>query len=142
MSQFAAGRRLAHYTIEGLLGAGGMGEVYRARDMRLDRFVALKVLPADVAGDAERLARFQREARAVAALNHPSIVTLYSVEEASGVHFLTMELVDGDSLSDRISPGGAALSFVFEVGMSAADALGATHDKGIVHRDIKPANLM
>jgi non-specific serine/threonine protein kinase len=142
MSQFSAGASLAHYTIDGLLGAGGMGEVYRARDGRLDRFVALKVLPADVAGDAERLARFQREARAIAALSHPSIVTLYSVEHVSGVHFLTMELVDGDPLSDRIMSGGAPLSLVFDVGLSVADALGAAHDKGIVHRDIKPANVM
>src|SRR5262245_48068973 len=125
MPQFSAGQTLAHYTIDGLLGAGGMGEVYRARDLRLDRLVALKVLPADVARDAERLARFQREARAVAALSHPSIVTIYSVEEASGIHFLTMEMIDGEPLSDRIAPGGAALSLVFDVGLSVADALGA-----------------
>jgi serine/threonine protein kinase len=97
------GRTLAHYRINTAIGAGGMGEVYRATDIKLGRDVALKILPPDVASDPERLARFQREARAVAALNHPSVVTLYSVEESDGVHFLAMELIEGQPL-DRLIP--------------------------------------
>ena len=97
------GHTLAHYRINTAIGAGGMGEVYRATDMKLGRDVALKILPPDVASDPERLARFQREARAVAALNHPNVVTLYSVEESDGVHFLTMELIEGQPL-DRLIP--------------------------------------
>ena len=142
MAQLLSGTSLGHYEVLAKLGEGGMGIVYRARDERLDRFVALKVLPAAVAGDAARLARFQQEARSVAALSHPSIVTIYSVEEVAGVHFFTMELVDGTPLSDRTTPGGVPLSLIFDVGLSVADALGAAHDKGIVHRDIKPANVM
>src|SRR5262245_52625327 len=100
------GTRLGHYEIVSSLGAGGMGEVYRASDTKLGRDVALKVLPADLADDADRLARFQREARAVAALNHPHIVTIHSVEEADGVHFFTMELVEGHALDRVITEGG------------------------------------
>ena len=119
-----------------------MGEVYRATDTKLGRDVALKVLPADMARDPERLARFQREARAVAALNHPHIVTLYSVEEADGVHFLTMELIEGQSLEHRIRAGGLALDQIIEIASALAQALAAAHEKGIVHRDLKPANVM
>ena len=119
-----------------------MGEVYRATDTKLGRDVALKVLPAEMARDPERLARFQREARAVAALNHPHIVTLYSVEEAEGVHFLTMELVEGQSLEHRIRAGGLALDQIIEIASALAQALAAAHEKGIVHRDLKPANVM
>ncbi len=136
------GRTLAHYTIKAAIGAGGMGEVYRAADARLGRDVALKVLPADVAGDRERLARFQREARAVAALNHPNIVTIYSVEEADGVHFFTMELVQGQSLDRLIAGGGLPVERTIEIGSTLADALAVAHDRGIVHRDLKPANIM
>ncbi len=131
---------LAHYRLAGRLGAGGMGEVYRATDTKLGRDVALKVLPAGMARDPERLARFQREARAVAALNHLHIVTIYSVEETGGVHFLTMELVDGETL-DRLIPEGG-LSLDRKVGGALAGALAAAHDRGIVHRDLKPANVM
>jgi serine/threonine-protein kinase len=102
------GGRLGHYQLVEKLGAGGMGEVYRATDTKLGRDVALKVLPADLARDADRLARFQREARAVAALNHPHIVTIHSVEDADGVHFFTMELVEGDPLDRLIPEGGLA----------------------------------
>jgi serine/threonine protein kinase/tetratricopeptide (TPR) repeat protein len=119
-----------------------MGEVYRATDTKLGRDVALKVLPAAMARDPERLARFQREARAVAALNHPHIVTLYSVEEAEGVHFLTMELIEGQSLEHRIRAGGLALDQIIEIASALAQALAAAHEKGIVHRDLKPANVM
>jgi TolB-like protein/Flp pilus assembly protein TadD len=119
-----------------------MGEVYRATDTKLERDVALKVLPPDTARDPERLARFQREARAVAALNHPHIVTIFSVEEADGVHFLTMELIEGQSLDRRISPGGLPAEQIIEIAAALADALSAAHEKNIVHRDLKPANVM
>ncbi len=136
------GRTLAHYRIVSSLGAGGMGEVYRATDTKLQRDVALKVLPPDMARDPERLARFQREARAVAALNHPHIVTIFSVEESDGVHFLTIELVEGHSLDRRISSGALPAAEIIEIAKAMADALSAAHEKGIVHRDLKPANVM
>ena len=138
----SAGSRLGPYEIQSLIGAGGMGEVYRARDTRLDRDVALKVLHADVAANPVRLERFQREAKTVASLNHPHIVTLYSVEHVDGVRFLTMELVEGHGLDQAITAGGLPLARVIETGIAIADALAAAHDKGIVHRDLKPANVM
>jgi TolB-like protein/Flp pilus assembly protein TadD len=136
------GKTLAHYEITGLLGKGGMGEVYRARDTKLERDVALKVLPAAMAADPARLERFEREAKTVAGLNHPHIVTLYSVEEADGVRFLTMELVEGQGLDQVVTADGLELSRVFDIGIAVADALAAAHEKGIVHRDLKPANVM
>jgi serine/threonine protein kinase len=136
------GKTLAHYEITGLLGKGGMGEVYRARDTKLERDVALKVLPAAMAADPARLERFEREAKTVAGLNHPHIVTLHSVEEADGVRFLTMELVEGQGLDRIVTADGLELSKVFDIGIAAADALAAAHEKGIVHRDLKPANVM
>ncbi len=136
------GHRLGHYEVLAKLGEGGMGEVFRATDTRLGRPVALKVLPAGMSDDRERLARFQREARAVAALNHPNIVTLYSVEEADGLHFLTMELIEGQSLAERIPERGLPIDQVVTAGAAIADALTAAHDRGIVHRDLKPANVM
>ena len=119
-----------------------MGAVYRATDTKLGREVALKILPPDVAGDRERLGRFQREARAVAALNHPNVVTLYSVEESDGVHFLTMELIEGQTLDRLISANGLPPDRMIEIAGAIAEALAAAHDKGIVHRDLKPANVM
>jgi TolB-like protein len=119
-----------------------MGEVYRATDTKLGRDVALKVLPAEMACDPERLARFQREARAVAALNHPHIVTIFSVEEADGINFLTMELVEGEALDRLIPIGGLPIEKIAEIASALADALTAAHEKGIVHRDLKPANVM
>jgi TolB-like protein/Tfp pilus assembly protein PilF len=136
------GEALSHYRITGRLGAGGMGEVYRAEDTRLGREVALKVLPKSMARDVTRLERFSREARAVATLNHPNIVTIHSVEEAGGTHFLTMELVDGETLDQRVVDGGLPLTDLFEIAIPLADALHCAHDKGIVHRDLKPANVM
>src|SRR5262245_5658470 len=120
-----AGTRLGHYEIVGSLGAGGMGEVYRAADRTLGREVALKILPAEMAARPGRLERFQREARAVAALNHPHIVTIYSVEEADGVHFLTMELVEGTSLDTQIGARGLAIDAIVPIALQIADALGA-----------------
>ena len=136
------GQSLAHYRIERLLDQGGMGAVFVAEDTRLHRKVALKVLPEEVAASGDRLARFRREAQAVAALNHPHIVTLHSVEEAGGVRFLTMELLEGESLDRTIHRGPLPLGKIFDIGIALADALAAAHEKGIVHRDLKPANVM
>ena len=136
------GDSLGHYRVVAELGAGGMGEVYRATDTKLGRDVALKVLPVDVARDPERLARFQREAKALAALDHPNIVTIHSVEEAGGVHFLTMQLVEGQALDRLIPEGGLPVERIVEIAMAMAEALAAAHEKGIVHRDLKPANVM
>jgi serine/threonine protein kinase len=135
----ASGSRLGPYEVTAAIGAGGMGEVYRATDTKLGRDVALKVLPAEMASHAERLERFRREARALAALDHPGIVTVYSVEEHEGVHFLTMQLVDGQSL-DRIIPvTGLPLDQAASIAAALAEALAAAHEKGIVHRDLKPS---
>jgi serine/threonine protein kinase len=136
------GRRLAHYEIVEKLGQGGMGEVYRAQDTKLGRDVALKVLPEDAARDPERHARFVREARSIAALKHPNIVTVYSVEEADGATFLTMELVEGRSLSEMIPNDGMRLDRFFDHAIPLSDAIGFAHDRGITHRDLKPGNVM
>jgi serine/threonine protein kinase/tetratricopeptide (TPR) repeat protein len=136
------GRRLLHYELTAKLGEGGMGAVYEAEDSKLGRPVALKVLPPELAEDPERLARFQREARAVAALNHPNIVVLHSVEESDGTHFLTMERVEGRPLSEVIPPDGLPIDRLLEIGIALADAIAAAHDRGITHRDLKPANVM
>ena len=136
------GRTLGHYRIVEKIGAGGMGEVYRAHDETLDRDVAIKVLPAEVAGDPVRLGRLRREAKALAALDHPGIVTIFSVEEADGVHFLTMAYVEGRTLGHLIPPGGMAVERLLEFGVALADALRAAHQRGIVHRDLKPSNVM
>ncbi len=136
------GRTLAHYRITAAIGAGGMGEVYRATDTRLGRDVALKVLPAEMTSDPDRIERFQREARALAALDHPGIVTVYSVEHADDVHFLTMQLVEGQPLDRIIPAGGLPLSRLLVLATALADALAAAHERGIVHRDLKPANVM
>ena len=141
-SRQVIGTTLGHYRIVDKLGHGGMGEVYRAEDTKLKRQVALKVLPADLARDAEGLARFQREAEAVAALNHPHIVTIFSVEEDRGTHFLTMELVEGETLDRLIPETGLELDQVFELAIPLTDALSVAHARGIVHRDLKPANVM
>ena len=136
------GTTLAHFKITATLGEGGMGEVYLAEDTDLDRKVALKLLPEEMARDPARLERFRREAKAVAALNHPNIVTIYSIEESEGRRFLTMELVDGESL-DRVIPAeGLPLAKIFDIAVPIAAALTAAHDRGIVHRDLKPANIM
>ncbi len=146
-----AGTRLGPYEILGALGAGGMGEVYRARDTKLNRDVALKILPDAFASDLDRLARFTREAQTLASLNHPNIAAIYGLEESGGVRALVMELVEGDDLSQRIArlraPGAAAtragipLDEVLPIAKQIADALEAAHEQGIVHRDLKPANI-
>jgi serine/threonine protein kinase/tetratricopeptide (TPR) repeat protein len=136
------GRSLDHYRVGKLIGAGGMGEVYEAEDLDLGRRVALKVLPAALSGDRERLARFTREARALAALNHPAIVTIHSVDESEGEHFFTMELVEGPTLAAAIPPSGMDKQRLLDVAIPLADALAAAHAKGVVHRDLKPGNVM
>jgi len=137
-----SGARLGPYEITAQIGAGGMGEVYRARDTKLDRDVAIKVLSDSLAGDAERFARFEREAKVLAALNHPHIVTIHSIEKADGVPFLTMELVEGRTLDHLIGRSGMSLAQFFDISIALADALAAAHRKHVTHRDLKPANVM
>jgi len=136
------GQTLSHYGITAKLGEGGMGEVYRATDTKLGREVALKVLPAEMASSAEWLERFQREAKALAALDHPGIVTVFSVEESGGVHFLTMQLVEGQPLDQLIPDSGLPVEQILEIAIALTEALAAAYEKGIVHRDLKPANVM
>src|SRR5215510_14358032 len=134
------GQEIETYQIEKLLGLGGMGEVYLARDTKLDRMVALKILPWHLVTDVDRLGRFQREARALSSLNHPNLVTIYEVGEAKGVHFIAMELVEGKTLSslrDKLS-----LKELLSIVAQVAEALGAAHQSGIIHRDVKPDNVM
>jgi serine/threonine protein kinase len=136
------GTTIAHYRIYQPLGRGGMGEVYAAEDTKLGRQVALKLLSGPFADDVDRLKRLEREARAVAALNHPNIVTIHSVEESDGVHFLTMELVDGKTLADLIAGRGLLRDQFFRIAVQLAEAVGTAHERGIIHRDLKPANVM
>jgi Tol biopolymer transport system component len=137
----SSGTSIGPYTVSAAIGAGGMGEVYRARDMRLERDVALKVLPQNVPGDNERLLRLQREARTLAALNHPNIAHVYGLETAGGVTAFAMELVDGPTLEDRIAAGAIPLDEAVRIARQIADALETAHEQGIVHRDLKPANV-
>ena len=139
--QLAPGTRLGGYEIVGLLGAGGMGEVFRAVDARLGRHVALKVLPEAVASDPERTARFQREAKVLASLNHPHIATIHGFEQANGEQFIVMELVEGESLAERIARGPIPLDDTLPIARQIAEALEAAHEQGIIHRDLKPANI-
>ncbi len=136
------GQTLNHYRVLRPLGAGGMGEVYEAEDTRLGRKVALKVLPEEMARDPQRRERFEREARAVAALSHPSIVTIYSVEEAGGVSFITMELVEGQMLRQVLPRGGLPLGKLLELAIPISEAVAAAHQRGITHRDLKPENVL
>ena len=142
MGALTSGDSISHYRIVRPLGAGGMGEVYLAEDIRLGRQVALKVLASETAGDPDRRARFEREARAVAALNHPGIVTIHSVEEDQGLLFLTMEVVEGATLAERIPPEGLPLDELLKISIPLTDAVGTAHQRGITHRDLKPANVM
>jgi len=136
------GRTLGQYEILRPLGAGGMGEVYRARDSKLKRDVAIKLLPEDVAGDPERLARLQREAELLAALNHPNIAGIYNLEEHDGAHFLVLELVEGETLDARLGRGALPVDEALDLCGQIAEALEAAHDAGIIHRDLKPANVI
>src|ERR1700737_1749722 len=137
----AAGTRLGSYEVVAQIGAGGMGEVYQAHDTKLGRDVAIKVLPADFINDVERLARFQREARMLASLNHPNIATIHGLEQSDGVHYLVMELVPGETLAARVSAGPLGIEESLKICGQIAEALEAAHEKGVIHRDLKPANL-
>ena len=136
------GKTLGPYEIIALLGAGGMGEVYRTRDTRLGREVALKVLPELLAKDAERMARFEREAQLLASLNHPNIATLHGLEESGGVRALVMELIEGPTVAERIGAGPISLDEALPIAKQIAEALEAAHERGIYHRNLKPANIV
>ena len=137
-----SGRTIAHYRLLQKLGEGGMGVVWKAHDLKLDREIAVKFLPEELADDPEKRAYFEREAKAVAALRHPNIVTIYAVAEADGFNFFTMELVEGEPLSKSIVPGGVSLERFFAIAVQLADAVAAAHERGILHRDLKPGNVM
>jgi serine/threonine-protein kinase len=136
------GKSLTHYEIRETLGVGGMGEVYLARDSKLNRDVALKLLPETFAGDAERIARFQREARTLASLNHPNIAAIYGVDEAEEHRFLVMELVEGEDLAERLKRGAIPVEEALDLARQIADGLEEAHEQGVMHRDLKPANVM
>src|SRR5712691_8376473 len=135
------GTQLGSLEITALLGRGGMGEVYRARDTKLKREVAIKILPDEFSSDPDRVARFQREAEVLASLNHPNIAAIHNLEEANGSRFLVLELVEGETLAERIKRGPIPVEEALNIAKSICDALEAAHEKGIVHRDLKPANV-
>jgi len=135
------GTRLGPYDVTALIGVGGMAEVYRATDTNLKRAVAIKVLPESVAGDADRLTRFQREAEVLASLNHPNIAAIYGLERSGGTTALVMELVEGPTLGDRIAQGAIPIDDALPIARQMGEALEAAHGQGIIHRDLKPANV-
>ncbi len=135
------GKTLGHYRVTGPLGKGGMGEVYRARDEKLGRDVAIKVLPEEFAKDPDRVARFQREAKLLASLNHPNIAAIYGLEDSEQITFLVMELVEGETLDGRIRRGPIPVEESLKLALQVAEALEAAHEKGVIHRDLKPANI-
>ncbi len=137
-----AGTTVGHYTILAPLGASGMGEAYTATDTRLDRTVAIKVLPSDLAGDPARRARFEREAKAIAALSHPHICTLHEFGTQDEIDFLVVEHLEGETLAERVSRGALPLDQALRYGIEIADALDKAHHQGITHRDLKPGNIM
>src|SRR6185503_10689736 len=134
------GTRFSHYEVLAPIGSGGMGEVYRARDTRLGRDVAIKTLPEAFMADPERLARFEREARLLASLNHPHIGAIYGVEDVEGVRGLVLELIQGDTLAERLTTSHVSTAEALAIARQVAEALDAAHDRGIIHRDLKPAN--
>src|SRR5262249_51502149 len=137
----AVGTRLGSLEITALLGKGGMGEVYRAHDTRLDRDVAIKTLPEEFAADQDRLARFQREAKLLASLNHPNIAAIYGLEKFDSRHFLVLELVEGETLADYLGRGSIPVDESLRLAVQISEALQAAHEKGVIHRDLKPANI-
>ncbi len=138
----SAGTRLGVFEILAPIEKGGMGEVYRARDTKLEREIAIKILPERMAERPERMARFEREARLLAALDHPHVAAIHGLHEESGQHFLVMELVEGEALKERLKRGPLAVQEALEVAREIAEALEAAHEKGIIHRDLKPSNVM
>jgi len=136
------GTTFDHYEVLESIGAGGMGEVYKARDIKLGRDVAIKVLPDAVAHDEERLARFEREAKLLASVNHPAIATLHGLEDIDGTRFLVMELVEGETLAERIAREPIPIDEAIALFQQVADGLEAAHEKGVIHRDLKPSNIM
>src|SRR5437868_37391 len=137
-----AGTRFDHYEILAPLGAGGMGEVYLAKDTKLGRTIALKFLPAEVAADRQRMSRFVQEARAASALNHPNIITIYEISAGDGAHFIATEFVDGETLRQRMRRAPLTIEEVLDAAVQVASAVEAAHEAGIVHRDLKPENIM
>src|SRR5256714_6120887 len=132
----APGTKLGRYEIRAKIGEGGMGEVYLAQDMKLDRKVALKILPAEIAGDRNRMNRFVQEAKAASALNHPNIITIHEIDQTDSAHFIAMEFIDGETLRQRLKNGPLKIGEVLEMAIHTASALAAAHAAGIVHRDI------
>src|SRR5262245_28678969 len=135
------GTQIGAHEIIALLGKGGMGEVYRARDTKLKREVAIKILPDEFASSPDRVARFQREAELLASLNHPNIAAIYDLQEAAGVRFLILELVEGDTLAERLARGPLPVDEAIRIAKNICEALEAAHEKGIIHRDLKPGNV-
>src|SRR6516164_5186452 len=135
------GSQLGSHEITALLGKGGMGEVYRARDLKLKREVAIKILPEEFSRDADRLSRFQKEAEVLASLNHPNIANIYDLEEQNGSRYLVLELVEGETLADRIARGPIPVEEALRIAIQISEALEAAHERGIIHRDLKPANV-
>src|SRR5690349_6018421 len=136
------GTKLGPYEVVAPIGAGGMGEVYRARDTRLDRTVAIKILPAQFSADPVRKQRFEREAKTISQLNHPHICTLYDVGSQAGMEYLVMECIEGETLAKRLEKGSLPLEQALRFGAQVADALDKAHRAGIIHRDLKPGNIM
>src|SRR5947209_10576758 len=137
----AIGTQLGSMGVTALIGRGGMGEVYRARDTKLKRDVAIKILPDEFSRDADRVSRFQREAEVLASLNHPDIAAIYNLQEASGSRYLVLELVEGETLADRIARGPIPIEEALDIAKSICEALEAAHEKGVTHRDLKPGNI-
>src|SRR5262245_25409717 len=135
------GRTLGSFNVKALIGSGGMGEVYRAWDSKLKRDVAIKILPEEFSRDADRVSRFQREAVVLASLNHPNIATIHDFEETNGTRYLVLELVEGETLADRIGQRRIPVREAFNIAVQICEALEAAHEKGIIHRDLKPANI-
>src|SRR5256885_4535797 len=140
--ELAANTNLSHYRILSKVGAGGMGEVYLAQDTKLDRKVALKILPAEVAAHPDRMRRFVQEAKAASALNHPNIITIHEIDESDSMHFIATEFIEGETLRDRLRHSPPDLTQALDIAIQVAAALVAAHKAGIIHRDIKPENIM